>query len=161
MTTKSNFIYWSILYLPHPLTREIIGKNKNVKYEPADELLDDSTEDSQYYYEDEGGEEEEYEEDLEGYEVSYHNPSKSPSQYYNGRPTLDLEGEGDSGVGGGDLPNGKKRKRVFVIRKGNWTQEEDHMISQIVTQEGPKNWSKVINFNLILLASSNRSSGRI
>lgn len=63
------------------------------------------------------------------------------SFYNGGRSSFEIDdfvGDGGDGVG-----NGKKRKRVFVLRKGNWTQDEDEMISKIVTQTGPKNWSKV------------------
>lgn len=102
------------------------------QYEEDGSYTTDSPDDSKYYYDDENGEE--MYSDGGGYEDG---DNGSPGQqYYNGRPSMELEiFDGSS--------NQKKRKRVFVLRKGNWTQDEDEMISKIVTEAGPKNWSKV------------------
>ncbi|CAL8091584.1 unnamed protein product [Orchesella dallaii] len=115
------------------------------EYEDDSQGMDDSgdadNEESQYYYEGEndevyddiGQEEEMFEED----EGSDSNSAQYP-QFYR---TSVFTGNVDQSQPG--ILNGKKRKRVFVVRKGNWTADEDEMISQIVSQTGPKNWSKV------------------
>lgn len=105
--------------------------NNGQQYEDDDETYTDSPEDSKYYYDDENGEES-YSDDVDGL---IYGDDGSLQQYYNGRPSTDGSFEDGNPM--------KKRKRVFVLRKGNWTQDEDEMISKIVTEAGPKNWSKV------------------
>lgn len=116
-----------------------MGDNGSKQYSGGDEdeeAYTTSPEETQYYYDDDNGEEV-YSDGGGAYE-----DDGSSSFYNGGRSSFELDdliGDGGDGVGA----NGKKRKRVFVLRKGNWTQDEDEMISKIVTQTGPKNWSKV------------------